>query len=261
MLRLWKQLLKMNIKRMAEYRADFFIGIIAIFLTNLLSVTFFWIIFQNIPTINGWTFEQMLFLIGISYFSISIWHVFLVGASAHRVERHIRDGKFDMFLLRPVNTLLFLLMGNIDDDGIGDMIAGIMILWYSSSALSIAWTIPNILFLILTITGGVLIFFSFNLIISTTSFWVTRSSAISELLWPLTKFTDYPLEIYNPVINFFLTFVIPFGFINYYPSQYFLQKTTVSFISFLTPLVGLMMFFIAYSFWKYGIKNYSSTGT
>lgn len=261
MLSLWKQLIKMNIKKMAEYRADFFIGIFAIFLTNALSVTFFWIIFQNIPAINGWTFDQMLFLVGLSYFSLGLWHVFLVGASAHRLEVYIRDGNFDTFLLRPVNTLLLLLMSNIDDDGLGDVIAGLMILLYSSSALGIVWNTANILFLAMTIFGGILIFFSFTLIISTLSFWLTRTREISQLLWPLTKFTEFPLEIYNPLINFFLTFVIPLGFINYYPAQYFLQRTTITFVSFLSPLVGVIMFFIAYSFWKYGIKSYTSTGS
>jgi ABC-2 type transport system permease protein len=79
MLAIIKQFLKMNIKKWAEYRMDFFIGITAIMMTNLISLVFFWIIFQHVTVINGWTFDQMLFLLGLFYLSFGIWHVFFQG--------------------------------------------------------------------------------------------------------------------------------------------------------------------------------------
>jgi ABC-2 type transport system permease protein len=74
------------------------------------------------------------------------------------------------------------------------------------------------------------------------------------------KFIDYPLDIYNPIIVFILTFIIPLGFINYYPAQLFLGKGLVL-AAYLAPLVGIIMFIVSYSLWKYGIKNYTSTGS
>jgi ABC-2 type transport system permease protein len=105
---------------------------------------------------------------------------------------------------------------DIDDDGFGDLIAGLLLLSYASNALSIVWPIQNIILITLTILGGVLIIFSVEIILSTITFWVIRSRMLSEILWPLTRFIEFPLEIYNPFIIFILTFVLPFGFINYY---------------------------------------------
>jgi ABC-2 type transport system permease protein len=261
MLRLWKQLIKMNIKRWMEYRLDFFIGIFAIFITNALSIVFFWVIFQHIPVLNGWRFEQILFLVGLSYLTIAMWHVFLSGPSPHRIERHIRNGEFDRILLKPINPLLLLIISRIDDDGFGDIIAGILILSYASSTLSITWTLQNIAFIILTMFGGVLIIFSVILLLSTATFWIVRSGMLSQIFWPLIKFVELPLDIYNPFVIFFLTFILPFGFVNYYPAQVFLGKGLLTYVSYLTPLVGIILFFIAYSAWKYGIKNYTSTGS
>ncbi len=63
--KLWFSFLKMIFKSWAEYRADFVIGITAMFIGNMISVVYFWVIFQNIVSLNGWTFGQILFLSGI----------------------------------------------------------------------------------------------------------------------------------------------------------------------------------------------------
>ena len=257
----WKQLMKMNIKRWMEYRVDFFVGITTMFLTNVMSIVFFWVIFQHIPVLNGWSFNQLLFLAGLSYISFGIWHTFLSGPSPHRIERYIVNGDFDSILLRPINPLLLLIMSNIDDDGFGDLIAGILVLAYASSALSIAWTFQSIVFLSLTIAGAVLIIFSIVLFLGTATFWIIKSQMLSEILWPLTRFIEFPLDIYNPFIIFFLTFILPFGFINYYPAQIFIGKGLWMSAAYLTPFVGLITFAVAYSFWKIGVKNYTSTGS
>lgn len=86
-LSLWGQLIKMNISKWMEYRADFLIGIAAMFASNLTSIIFFWVLFQNIVQINGWTFWQLVFLSGLSALTVGVWHAFLVGLSSWRVER------------------------------------------------------------------------------------------------------------------------------------------------------------------------------
>ena len=261
MFKIWKQLVKMNIKRWMEYRMDFFIGITAMFLTNVISIVFFWVIFQHISILNGWTFEQLLFLVGLSYLSFGVWHTFLTGASPHRIERYITNGDFDRILLKPMNPLLLLIMSDVDDDGFGDIIAGVLVLGYASNALSIVWTLQKIILLILSVIGGVLIIFSVVLLLTTATFWIVRSGMLSQIFWSLMRFTELPLDIYNPFIMFILTFVLPFGFINYYPAQTFLGKGLWAYTAYLTPVIGLITFAIAYSIWKFGIKNYTSTGS
>ncbi|MEM5814687.1 MAG: multidrug ABC transporter permease, partial [Candidatus Aenigmatarchaeota archaeon] len=68
-LRNYAEFLKLNAQTWAEYRLDFFIGIFAIFLANVVTVAFFWVVFQHIPTLNGWTFDQLLFMFGFMVFT------------------------------------------------------------------------------------------------------------------------------------------------------------------------------------------------
>jgi ABC-2 type transport system permease protein len=260
-LTLWKENVKLNIKTWMEYRADFLIGIIAMFLSNLTSIVFFWVIFQNIVEMNGWTFWQLIFLTGLSTLTVGIWHAFMVGVSPWRIERYIRNGTFDRTLIQPVNTFIYLIISNIDDDGFGDLIAGFLILYFGATMSGISLTLGNILLLGSFVLGALLIFFSITLFISSLCFWIVRSGAIGEILWSLMRFIDLPLDVYNPFITFIFTFIIPIGFINFYPAEFFLGKGLYMQFAYLTPIIGIISFIIAYNFWKFGINNYTSTGS
>lgn len=259
-LNLWWTYIKLNVAKWAEYRADFIIGIVAMALTNVMSVVFFWAIFSHITVLNGWSFGQVLFLTGFGMVTFGIWHVWLVGPAPWRVEREIRMGTFDRLLVRPVNVLTHLIISNIDDDGFGDLTSGIIVLIVASGMLKINWTLGLLGTFALLLAGSVLVLFSISLMLSTVSFWSTRSRSIGDIFFTLMKFTEYPLEIYTPIITFGLTFVLPFGFISYYPAQLFIGRGIWMSAAWLTPIVGIILFAIAYTVWNIGIKNYSSVG-
>jgi ABC-2 type transport system permease protein len=261
MIKLIKQYLKMNVKKMAEYRTDFIIGVTAIFLTNFVSVTMFWLIFQNINVMNGWTFNDILFLLGIYYLSFGIWHLFLKGITPHRIQRYITNGELDNVLTRPHSTISLLLLNEIDNDGLGDFIAGLMIFAYASNAVSFLWSLQSALMILSVVAGGVLIIFSIMLLLSSVSFLVVRSGILSEFFWSISKFAEFPLSIYNPAIRFVLTFIFPFGFVSYYPAQYFLGKGGLPYLPIITLSIGVIFAIVGYRIWKLGLKSYTSTGS
>ena len=55
----FKMYLKMfqaSIKSLAEYRVDFFVGLVSQLLYELIQIVFVIIVFQNTETIQGWNF-------------------------------------------------------------------------------------------------------------------------------------------------------------------------------------------------------------
>lgn len=260
-LSLWKELTKLNVKTWMEYRADFFIGIFAMFISNLTTIIFFWVLFQNIVQMNGWTFWQLVFLSGLAALAVGIWHAFLVGLAPWRVERYIRRGDFDRILVRPVNSFIYLIISNMDDDGFGDLFAGLLIVYIGATMSGILFNPTNILLLSIFMFGAVLILFSLTILISSLCFWIVKSGAIGDIIWVLLRFIDFPLDVYNPLITFILTFIVPIAFINYYPAQLFLGKGLYTQAAYVTPLIGIVFFIIAYKFWKFAVKNYTSTGS
>ena len=61
-----------------------------------------------------------------------------------------------------------------------------------------------------------------------------------------------------------MIYIMPFAFVNYFPAQYFLRKEDMAaypeIYIYLTPVVGVVMYIIAYLFWRYSIKFYKSSG-
>lgn len=259
--KLWFMYLKLIFKVWKEYRIDFIIGISAMFLANIASVIYFWVIFQNVITLNGWTFGQILFLSGMLSVVSGFWHTFLSGLSPWRIEEDIRRGRLDRVLLTPISTLRYYVMSNIDEDGFGELIAAFLILITGAHLSGIILGIQNIALLTIFIISGILILFSIFTIFSCLAFWTTKVHSIAESLFHLMVFIKYPLEIYNPLIVFFLTFVLPLGFINYYPAEIFLGKGLYLQLSYLAPFIGIIFLIISYSLWKFSLKHYTSTGT
>ncbi len=262
LLRLYVEYTKVNIKKLTEYRLNALIGFLAIGLSNVSSVIFFWIIFANIPTLNGWTLGQVLFIVGTVSTAYGITHTFFPGVSVWWVEGLVQHGGLDRMLLKPIKILPHLLVyGAIDTDGIGDLIAGFAILAVASSMIGVNWTLLSLGIYALFIASAVVILLSMHLIMSTLSFWVVRASPVADIFFTLMRFSEYPIDIFNPVIIFFLSVIIPIGFLSYYPAQIFIGQGLYMNLAYLTPVVAIVMFVIASKFFNFGLKNYSSTGS
>jgi ABC-2 type transport system permease protein len=230
-------------------------------LSNITALIFFWVLFQHVPTLNGWVLEEVLFILGLTTIVFGTWHTFFAGASPWSVDRLIRNGEFDRLLLQPVNVLAYLAIHKLDDDGMGDLMAGIAILTYSSLALGLTWSLTNLLLLGIFLIGGLLIIFSIFLVFASVAFWTIKSRAVADILWPFLRISEYPIEIFTPVLIFAVTFILPLGFISYYPAQLFLGKGMWIEAAYLTPIVGLISLLVAYKIWNIGLKNYASTGS
>ena len=63
-------------KRMMEYKGDFIVGIIGFFLVQLSNLLFLWIIFNQVPTLMGWTVYEVVFIYGMSLIPKGIDHFF-----------------------------------------------------------------------------------------------------------------------------------------------------------------------------------------
>ena len=91
------------------------------------------------------------------------------------------------------------------------------------------------------------------------AFWFVQVDALRWIVLQLEQeFTRYPLSIYTRGVRLLLAFVIPFGFMNYFPASYFLHKADNGLglpiaVGVLTPAVGLVFLLIAYACWRFGL--------
>ena len=82
--------------------------------------------------------------------------------------------------------------------------------------------------------------------------------------WNMRKFAGYPISIYSKLIQGLMIYVVPFAFVNYFPAQYLLRKPDMANYNevymYIAPLVGVVVYALAYVFWRVSVKRYTSTG-
>ncbi len=67
------------------------------------------------------------------------------------------------------------------------------------------------------------------LFLVTLNIYLLETGSIKELFYyNRRKFAGYPNSIFNKGIQFFMIYVIPFAFVNYFPSQYLLRKEDIA---------------------------------
>ena len=65
--------IRQYIKQIMEYKVDFVVGVLGVFLTQGLNLLFLNVIFQHIPSLEGWTFQEIAFIYGFSLTRISLF--------------------------------------------------------------------------------------------------------------------------------------------------------------------------------------------
>ena len=224
----------------------------------------FMVIFNNFDTIAGWTRNEVLFMFTTSLLSYSL-SCFFFWSPMKDMGQLIRSGKFDLYLTRPIDPMLYMVLQQFQYTFIPRLALSVIFWIYSISKLSISWNPSNLFLYIINMISAFAIFSSITIFTGAISFWTIKSEEIVSLLtnnnYGLKNYTDYPISIYSKGVQFLLTFIIPYAFTGYYPAGSLLEKDLIhpEFAS-LSPLIALISVITAYLFWKSGLKHYNSAG-
>lgn len=263
--KLYMQFARVNFLTQLEYRMDYFIRTVGKIFTWSTGFIMIGILLSKFKTIGSWTTYEVMFLYSLDVLSFSIAATFLV-APCNLLASNIQSGNFDEVLVRPVNSLFYYVCRGVSAGYTSNYAISVIIMVICFINLNIHLSPIKILMLILVIIGASLIQGAAFLITTIPAFWLIENRQLMSLFYGnLTRFLQYPITIYHKGIQILLTFILPYAFINFYPAQYFLNKNDFSMFhpifQYLTPVVGVVTFAVAYWFWHFGINHYKSTGS
>jgi len=253
-----------NMRMWFQYKLDAVLRSFAVFFREAASIIVIYFTFQKFNNINGWNLNEMFFLFSFIFISYGI--LILLFTGLRDFEYLIYSGEFDRFMLRPRGLLFQVIVWDADYfAAIGHGALGILLFVTTANNVGIMWNSNSILYCIVTVIGGVLIQGAIFLILASISIYFIKTESVKDLFYYNSRsLAQYPISIYPKLIQNFLTFVVPFAFVNYFPAQYFLRKQDMSLYwtgyMYLTPVIGIILFLIAYIFWGKSSKRYSSTG-
>lgn len=257
--RLYFVFVKQFTKSIMQSKVDFFIGLFGFILSQATGIAFLYLVFQQIPKLNDWTFEQLLFIYGFAQIPRGIDHLFADNLWI-LAWKLVITGNFDKYMLRPMNLFFQVICDRLQPDALGELIVGSILVGISASKGVIVWNATNIILFIVSIFLGAIIYTSIKLFFASTAFWFKDSSPFLQTAYNLSDLAKYPLSIYPKAIQVVISYILPFAFVAYIPAKYFLVGGSVFETIFLEGIIALVLWVISYGLFKKGTSVYESSG-
>jgi viologen exporter family transport system permease protein len=262
-LRLYLALSVAAIRAQAQYRGNLLLMVVGGFAFQAVGLAFIWIVIDRFGTIGGWSLAEVVFLYALRLCAHGLWLCFF--NQIVFVDQVIREGEFDRYLVRPLNPLVQLITRGFALTAFGDLAGGVALLVVASTLLDVDWSLPAVLYMVLAIAGGALVEASIQLLLGSLGFRLLSTGGIRFVGDDLfSTFGPYPLKIFPIAVQFGLTFVVPLAFVAYLPAAVLLGRTgelaVPAPVAYLAPLLGGVLIVLAYRFWRYQSRFYTSSG-
>lgn len=250
---------RMRVKHTTLSPLDFAIGLVSTVAMMTFQVATVWIVMRHVREVAGWNYHEILFMFGVFSTARSLNQMFSPNlASLWRL--YVRTGDFDQLLVSPASELFLLAVRTVSGQELGATIAGTVILVHASLELGVAWDPLLVVYCVGAVVAAALVITAIQIMVASLSFLYIDPQPAMKLTGDVMSFGYYPMTIYGAGLRQFLTWVIPLGFLAYYPASYILGKEA----GFLTwagfPLAALE-FALAVKIWNLAVRQYSSTGS
>jgi ABC-2 type transport system permease protein len=226
----------------------------------LIQLAVFSALFLNVESINGWNKYQMIFFVG-TFNLVDSTNMFLFFFGVISIPLKIREGKLDIYLTKPINTLFWMSLENIDISSCMLFVPGSIMLGYAAAKLGIKLTLGNISGYFLLLALMLLLLYNLMLILRTLSFWFIKTDALHSLEGELIGFCfRVPGIVYTGIAKLVLYVLLPYALLATIPTQFFTGILSGG-QWLLVILVTLGFTILAQTLWRLGLKNYTSASS
>lgn len=258
-MKLYLKFFSMHLKSQMQYKASFVFTVLGQFTVSFTSLLGIWFLLDRFHEVKGFSFQQILLCFATVLMAFSLAECF--GRGFDLFPRMLANGEFDRVLVRPRSVIWQVLASKMDFSRLGRLTQAVLVFAYALPRCGVLWSWDKVLTLVLMVVCGSVVFFCLFLIYAGFSFFTLEGLEFMNVFTDGGReFGRYPFSIYGDEVLKFLTYVVPLALFQYYPLLYLLERETSLWFMF-APLVGLVFAVPAYAFWRFGLRNYVSTGS
>ena len=257
-LKVFVTLMSINLKITLTYRVSLLISLILNFFWVISYVIFMEVIFRNVPTLGGMTKGETLLIMAFFYFFTNISDIFYRD-SFEQFSDKMRTGYIDTWLTKPASSRMLMFLSNMRFDYLTAIGVSAALFSYAYSHLEAAPNYTLFCIGILLTFASHIIFFSILSIIATFTFWLQKNDALNIAAWHMTQVARYPRSIYTSFAKIAFTYMFPLALIANLPAEVSLNKATPNMLIFFA-IITTTIYIVSLSFWKWGLKRYTSAG-
>ena len=251
--------MSIHLKTKLQYRLSFVFITIAQLILILVSLVVMYSLFDRFGGIKGFTLYEALISFSVVNVGYSFAEIFFRGFDSFK--NLIRNGTFDLLLVKPRNIYLQIIGSNIGYEKVGRTLGSVSVLLYALSKVALYESNIRVFLLIPMIISSTIIFASIFIIGAAITFYTIEGIEIVNILSDGSKEAGkYPIGIYNKYMVMFFTFIIPLALINHYPVLYLIRRSNNIWYA-VAPIFGLFILIPSILFFNYSLKNHQGTGT
>jgi ABC-2 type transport system permease protein len=256
-------IVRIGIMSQTEYAADFLIGVFGVLVPNVVDLLLLGILLSQFTSVGGWTIWEVVFLFNFYLAAMGLQNIFTLHVG--QIETYVQDGTFDFFLIRPSSPLVQLIGKEISHKNLTHLVMGLVAIGISYRQLGLAWTWGEWVYFFILLLSGAVVLAGIVLALCSIAFWTVRSRIF---LWGTGEIQEavqhYPIKIFGRWFETLVTGVLPFAFINYYPTLVMLGKVDEAMhplLPYCTPIAAVIVMALGVLVWTLGINRYQSTGS
>ena len=258
-MKLYFQYFLVHLKCELEYKLSFFLSFFSQFFVFFSYYFTILCLFEQFSNIKGFTLYEVLLTFSVIQFGFSFCETFFRGID--QFDDLLISGNFDRLLVRPRGILIQVFCEKIDFVKISRVLQSLVILAIAIIKGNILWNIEKIITLICMMFSSIIIFLSLFIFTAAYCFFTIKGLEIRNVLtYGCKHMAQYPIGIFKKGFLMFFTFVIPFGFVNYYPLLFILGRQTNN-LFILSPLITIFYLLPSVMIFHKGVKRYSSVGS
>jgi ABC-2 type transport system permease protein len=258
------RLLLARVRSDAQYRTSFVMYLVGQAVAAGFDLAVIIVLFANVDALAGWTATEVVLLYGLGSVAFGLGDVFV--SEVELAGRHIREGTFDLFLIRPVGPLVQLCAQEFALRRVGRLLQPLVALVVVLPRLGIDWDPGRVLVVPVTVASGTVIFASVWVITSSIAFWTVGSQEVANsFTYGGNHLSQYPIDVFAEGLRRLVVFVVPVAFVSYLPAAWLLGKTPVlglpPWTGLASPAVAATLALVARAVWRTAIRHYRSTGS
>lgn len=239
---------KVNMQSVMEYKLNFVVQSIGMFVNDIFWVVFWYFFFSKFQYINSWNFQDMLLLYAV--LTTAFGAIAILFGNHNELAEIISSGKLDFYLTLPKEELTHILVSDTQFDGWGDFLFGIAITVFFVP-------ISKYPLLLVFIILSAIIMLAFTVIVGSLAFFMGSARSIARAgWWSLIALSSYPISLFSGIAKIILLTLIPAGFVSGIPVELLKSFNSTWFLY--TVGFTILISVIAVTIFKIGVKRYES---
>ena len=246
-----------------QYRVSFALELLGNLLTTGMEFLAVLVIFTVTPRLQGWSLPEVAVFYGLASTTLAMANV--VAGGFDEVNRLVREGRFDLMVVRPLSALLQAAATDFSVRRLGRLAQAVAVLVFGLVQAHITWSVARAAVLASGLISGTVIFLALMVMGAALSFWMVEAREITNVVtYGGAYFGSYPLDLFATWLRRSLGYAVPLAFVSWFPGIFLLGRDPLgnpAVLQLCSPLAAATLLVVARTVWNTGMRHYRSTGS